>query len=124
VRASVRPGVVRDPGICGSSLYGNRELHAALSSVDVKKAWAQIIEAAGITGLRMHDLRHSYASMLVNSGLSLPVIGALLGHSQVSTTHRYAHLADDPLRVATERVAKQVADARPPRGRVFKFPCA
>jgi len=52
----------------------------------------------------VHDLRHSYASILASAGLSLPVIGALLGHSQPGTTARYAHLLDDPLRVATERV--------------------
>ena len=52
----------------------------------------------------MHDLRHSYASILASAGLSLPVIGALLGHTQPGTTARYAHLFDDPLRAATERV--------------------
>jgi integrase len=92
--------------------------------VDVKKNWAQVCKGAGIAGLRMHDLRHSYASMLVNSGLSLPVVGALLGHSNPTTTNRYAHLADDPLRVATERVGKLVTDARPRGGRVLKLPGA
>jgi integrase len=52
----------------------------------------------------VHDLRHSYASILASAGLSLPVIGALLGHTQPGTTARYAHLFDDPLRAATERV--------------------
>ena len=54
---------------------------------------------------RLHDLRHTYASVLASAGLSLPVIGALLGHTQPATTHRYAHLFDDPLRAATERAA-------------------
>jgi len=71
---------------------------------DIKKSWASICKAAGISGVRVHDLRHSYASILASAGLSLPVIGALLGHTQASTTHRYAHLFDDPLRQATERV--------------------
>ncbi len=62
----------------------------------------------------MHDLRHSYASFLVSSGLSLPVIGALLGHAQPRTTARYAHLFDDPLREATERVGAIVEAARKP----------
>jgi site-specific recombinase XerD len=53
---------------------------------------------------RLHDLRHTYASVLASAGLSLPVIGALLGHSQPATTARYSHLMDDPLRQATERV--------------------
>lgn len=73
--------------------------------VDIKKDWATICRAAKISGVRIHDLRHSFASMLASAGLSLPVIGALLGHSQPATTHRYAHLFDDPLRAATEHVA-------------------
>jgi len=53
---------------------------------------------------RVHDLRHTYASILASQGLSLPIIGALLGHTQPQTTARYAHLLDDPLRAATEQV--------------------
>ena len=69
---------------------------------------------AEITGVRLHDLRHSYASILASSGMSLPIIGALLGHTQASTTHRYAHLVDDALRAATERVGAVVmGSARP-----------
>lgn len=49
-------------------------------------------------------MRHTYASVLASAGFSLPVIGALLGHTQAATTHRYSHLLDDPQRVATERV--------------------
>ena len=47
--------------------------------------------------MRLHDLRHTYASILASAGMSLPIIGSLLGHTQAATTHRYAHLADDPL---------------------------
>jgi integrase len=78
---------------------------------DIKKPWAAICKLAGLTGIRTHDLRHSYASMLASSGLSLPVIGALLGHTQAGTTQRYSHLFDDPLRAATERVGAIVAEA-------------
>ncbi len=60
---------------------------------------------------RVHDLRHTYASVLASSGLSLPIIGALLGHTQQATTQRYAHLLDDPLRAATERVGAVVTGA-------------
>jgi len=74
------------------------------------KAWTRITKAAGVTGLRIHDLRHSFASELVSSGASLPLIGRLLGHSDVKTTSRYAHLYDDPLREAVEKVGKVVAN--------------
>jgi integrase len=63
----------------------------------------------GLRDLRLHDLRHSYASFLASAGLSLPTIGALLGHTQPATTARYAHLFDDPLRQATERVGEIVS---------------
>ena len=53
--------------------------------------------------VRLHDLRHTHASILASLGLSLPIIGRLLGHTQPATTARYAHLMDDPLRAATER---------------------
>ena len=66
--------------------------------VDLKKPWVGICKAANITGLRVHDLRHSYASFLASGGYSLPLIGALLGHTQTQTTQRYTHLLDDPLR--------------------------
>jgi integrase len=72
--------------------------------VEIKGPWAAICKAAQLSGVRVHDLRHSYASILASAGLSLPVIGALLGHTQPGTTARYAHLFDDPLRAATERV--------------------
>ena len=70
----------------------------------IKKSWAKICKQAGISGLRVHDLRHSFASQLASGGASLPLIGALLGHSQPATTARYAHLFDDPQRAAVERV--------------------
>jgi integrase len=69
----------------------------------IKDSWVAIWKAANIKGLRVHDLRHAFASVLVGAGYSLPIIGALLGHTQPATTQRYAHLQDDPLRVATER---------------------
>jgi integrase len=76
---------------------------------EVRRAWRELCRAAKIKGLRLHDLRHSYASQLVSSGFSLPVIGALLGHSQVATTARYAHLFDEVTRQATERVGAVIA---------------
>jgi integrase len=76
---------------------------------DVKDAWYAACKVAKITGVRVHDLRHTYASLLASDGQSLLVIGALLGHTQPATTARYAHLLDDPLRRATERVGAILA---------------
>jgi integrase len=75
--------------------------------------WAEICRAADIKGARVHDLRHTHASLLVSAGFSLPIIGAMLGHSLPSTTARYAHLQSDPLRVAANVVGKLVAGKKP-----------
>ena len=79
---------------------------------DVKKFWAAVMRQAGIAGYRRHDNRHTYASHLVSSGLSLEIVGRLLGHTNPSTTKRYAHLADDPLRAATDRFGAKFAISR------------
>jgi integrase len=71
---------------------------------DLKYAWQRIRRAAGIPDVRLHDIRHSFASELVSGGASLPLIGALLGHSNPTTTFRYAHLYTDPQRAAVEKV--------------------
>jgi integrase len=76
---------------------------------DVRDAWLAICRQADIKGARLHDLRHTYASVLASTGQSLPVIGALLGHTVPTTTARYAHLFDDPLRAATERAGKTLS---------------
>lgn len=89
--------------------------------VEIKKSWRQLTKAAGIDGLRLHDLRHSYASQLVSGGASLPLIGALLGHASPSTTARYAHLHHDPLRAATEKVGAVIAAAGKPVKPVLKL---
>jgi integrase len=70
----------------------------------VEKPWRTICQAAGITGLRTHDLRHNFAAQLASGGVGLYVIGGLLGHRKPSTTARYSHLTDAALREATERV--------------------
>jgi integrase len=79
--------------------------------VDVNVSWQRIRKAAGISGLRIHDLRHSFASQLASGGASLPLIGALLGHSNPATTARYAHLFQDPQRAAVEKVGAVVINA-------------
>lgn len=73
--------------------------------LDLDDAWAIIRKSANIPDVRLHDVRHTYASVLASAGLSLPVIGALLGHASPTTTARYTHLFDDPLRAATERAS-------------------
>ena len=77
--------------------------------VNLQKPWRRIRTAAGLEGVRIHDLRHSHASVAVGLGEGLPMIGKLLGHSQVQTTARYAHLATDPVKAATERVGGAIA---------------
>ncbi|MBN8907371.1 MAG: tyrosine-type recombinase/integrase [Rhodospirillales bacterium] len=78
---------------------------------DIKRFWSSVCRRADIDGVRLHDLRHTYASILASAGLSLPIIGQLLGHTQPATTARYAHLMDDPLRAAAERAAGILAAA-------------
>lgn len=78
---------------------------------DLKKPWAAVRSRAGLDGVRLHDIRHSFASVGAGASLGLPVIGKLLGHSQASTTQRYAHLADDPMRAAANVIAKKIEDA-------------
>ncbi len=80
---------------------------------NIREAWDAIRKAAGIPDVRLHDLRHTYASILASAGLSLPVIGALLGHTQPATTARYTHLFDDPLRKATDIVGAVVTGQKP-----------
>ena len=80
-------------------------------TVDVRYLWTKLCSAAGITNLRPHDLRHSFASALASKGASLPLIGSLLGHSNASTTHRYAHLFQDAERAATEEVGAVIVAA-------------
>lgn len=79
-----------------------------LALVNVKRTWAAVTKAAGLGDVRMHDLRHTFASLLVSQGQSLPVIGAMLGHTQAQTTARYAHLFDDTLMNAAELVGAAV----------------
>ena len=91
-------------------LFPGRDLAEPIA--DIKKSWASICHVAGIKQLRLHDLRHSYASMLASKGTSLPIIGAMLGHTQAATTNRYAHLLDDPLRQAAEAGAAMITRTR------------
>lgn len=82
--------------------------------VEIKRVWRTLCKAAGISGLRIHDLRHSFASQLVSGGASLPLIASLLGHSNTSTTQRYAHLYLDPQRAAVETIGAVIGAAGKP----------
>jgi integrase len=78
---------------------------------DLKKPWAAIQRHAGLEGVRIHDLRHTFASIGAGASLGLPIVGKLLGHSQPATTARYAHLDADPLRRASNLIGSHLAAA-------------
>jgi integrase len=85
--------------------------HPGTCLINLQKPWRRVRQAAGLNDVRLHDLRHSFASFAVGAGVSLPVIGGLLGHRSVQTTARYAHLAQDPLKQATDVVGAILATA-------------
>jgi integrase len=78
---------------------------------DIKRPWNRITRYAGLKDLRLHDLRHSFASVGAMSGMGLSMVGKLLGHASPVTTARYSHFADDPLRRASEQIAGTIASA-------------
>jgi integrase len=78
---------------------------------DLNRPWKLVSQHAGLEGVRLHDLRHTHASFGASAGLGLPIIGKLLGHTEPSTTQRYAHLDLDPLRRASENIGKRLAAA-------------
>ena len=78
---------------------------------DLKRPWQAVAKRAGLEGVRIHDLRHTHASIGAGAGLGLPIIGKLLGHAHATTTARYAHLDADPLRRASERIGLQLSKA-------------
>ena len=89
------PRIAGNPFIFPSPVTGR-------PSASLHFPWVRIRAAAGLAGVRIHDLRHSFASFLVNSGVSLYTVQALLGHSNAKTTQRYAHLANQTLLDATD----------------------
>lgn len=78
---------------------------------DLEKPWRRIRKDAGLEDVRIHDLRHSFASMAAASGMSLPLIGAMLGHKQPQTTAQYVHLLGDPMREAANMVSNNISKA-------------
>jgi integrase len=98
------PRVKGNPHLITGSLEG-------APRADLNKPWRAVRKAANLDGVRLHDLRHSFASFGAGASLGLPIIGKLLGHSQAATTHRYAHLDADPLRRAVETIGSTIAAA-------------
>ncbi len=98
------PRVENNPHV----IAGTRE-GAASKAID--KVWDRVRKGAELPGVRLHDLRHSFASVGAIGGFSLPIIGALLGHKHSMTTARYAHLSADPIRAANEAVGARIAAA-------------
>ena len=85
---------------------------------DLNRPWRALSKRADLNGVRIHDLRHTHASVGAGAGLGLPIIGKLLGHTQAATTARYAHLDADPLRSASEVIGGRIAAAM---GEAFKL---
>lgn len=94
----------------GYVIRGGNGADPEVPLVNIKGPWGVIRQAAGLDGVRLHDLRHAFASIAVAGGFSLPMIGALLGHRETKTTQRYAHLADDPQRAAADQIAGRISD--------------
>ena len=92
------PSMDGNPYVCWGQKPGSH-------LVGLPKAWGRIRKEAGIEDVRLHDLRHSFASYAAGKGMSLPMIGAILGHKEMSTTQRYSHLAIDPLKMAANEIA-------------------
>ncbi len=98
-------GQIKDnPWVITGTLEGKR-------LTDLQPFWQRVRARAGLKDARIHDLRHTFASTAVASGQGLPMIGKLLGHTQVQTTARYAHLAADPVRSAADSVATSLQQA-------------
>jgi integrase len=78
---------------------------------DLKRLWSAVTARSDLAGVRIHDLRHTFASYGAGGGLGLPIVGKLLGHTQAATTARYAHLDADPLRRAADTIGATIAAA-------------
>jgi integrase len=88
-----------------------RVLGAKRGTTFVEEPWRRIRKAAGLEDVHLHDLRHSFASVAAAGGMGLPIIGKMLGHTQASTTQRYAHLQPDPVAAAAATVAERIRAA-------------
>jgi integrase len=79
--------------------------------INLEKPWRAIRESAGLDDVRLHDLRHAFGAVAASSGMGLPIIGKMLGHTQAATTQRYAHVASDPVKAAAAAVSSKIEGA-------------
>lgn len=100
------PRIEGNPHVIPGKIAGT---HLTIGGIE--HCWWRVRERAQLNDVRIHDLRHSFASVAVAGGTSLPIIGALLGHSKAETTQRYAHVSNDPLKSAAETVGASIAAA-------------
>lgn len=98
---STLPRTLGNPHVIEGKLDGSH-------ITDMQHPWRRIRARAGLDDVRIHDLRHTYASNAVSSGMPIQMVGRLLGHTQIQTTMRYAHLADDPVKRAAEENAERL----------------
>ena len=105
--------VLADLPRTGSFVIGGRAADTDMERprADLHRPWRAVAKRAGLGGVRLHDLRHTHASVGAGAGLGLPIIGKLLGHTHASTTARYAHLDVDPLRRASDHIGSRLAIA-------------
>jgi site-specific recombinase XerD len=101
---SLKKSRTSEVGYVFPSMHGAKEGHLE----DLRKPFDKVCDLADIRGLRIHDLRHSFATIAVMSGASLHEVQKLLGHSDVSMTQRYAHLAEESLQRATDGVSQAI----------------
>jgi len=84
---------------------------AGAPRADLAKPWRAVKRSAGLEGVRLHDLRHSFASIGAGASMGLPIVGKLLGHKSQATTARYAHLDADPMRRAADTIGATISAA-------------
>ncbi len=104
--------IANQPKLAGSIwVFPSLKTNGETPFMGIEKIWKKVRLKLEMPKIRIHDLRHSFASVGVAGGASLPIIGAILGHREVCTTQRYAHLADNPVRAATDLISKQIERA-------------